>query len=81
MFGWSRLGLLQFISSNTILFNLPAEHYSFYQPNRLKIFNTSTRWKTRQEKGTCEKSVLGGKPDVRMKERKKTANADTDRGA
>ena len=39
-----------------------------------KVFSTSIRWKTRQEKGTCEKPVLGGKPDVRRQERKKTAN-------
>jgi hypothetical protein len=33
--GLHRLGLSRLISSHTILFNLPIEHYSSYQPNRL----------------------------------------------
>ena len=31
------LGLLRLIFSHTILFNLTAEHYLFYQPNRVII--------------------------------------------
>jgi hypothetical protein len=40
LFGWhilAYLGLSWLISSHRILFILPAEHYSFYQPNTLNI--------------------------------------------
>jgi hypothetical protein len=37
MFGLSRLGLFQLISSHIILFNLLVKHYSFYQLNNLAI--------------------------------------------
>jgi hypothetical protein len=46
LFGWHILAYLSLswlISSHIILFVLPAEHYSFYQPNTLEslilIFN------------------------------------------
>jgi hypothetical protein len=41
LFGWhilAYLGLSWLISSHIILFILPAEHYSFYQPNTLRTF-------------------------------------------
>jgi hypothetical protein len=34
------LGLFRLIPSHKILFILPAEHYSFYQPNNLSLVVT-----------------------------------------
>jgi hypothetical protein len=45
LFGWhisAYPGLSSLISSHKILFILPVEHYSFYQPNTLKVYGFSS---------------------------------------
>jgi hypothetical protein len=47
LFGWhisAYLGLSWLISSHKILFILPAEHYSFYQPNTLVLSLPCCMW-------------------------------------